>query len=325
MMHATRPVTLSLILAVTQLAHGQNARIPPTADTGLQRFELGFQTADMRTGCIGRRGCNLPSFGLGVGGSLNLTQHFAVDANFLRTPSSSHAAGVLSGGHASEFLAGARAEIRGKRYGFFLKAQPGFFDWSHVVTQITDSSPSKFTFNTGHSTYFASDVGAGFEYSPAPQIHIRAEFTDLVLRYSGSYWTNNFQPSAAVYYGLGRSLAWKPPVYDAKKSHPFDSPTNLVLIGGGLLASTADAITTQRFIAHGRREDVPFVRPFVKYGWSGEIAFMSLEMSGEVAGMYGLHRLGQHWVERIVPVSLAVTHGIFAYNNTKVSSRPSVE
>jgi hypothetical protein len=325
MMHATLPVTLSLIWAIAQLAHGQNARVPPTADTGLQRFEVGVQTADIRTGCIGQRRCYLPSFGLGVGGTLNLSQHFALDSNYLITPSGNEGSTDVDGGRASELLAGARAEARGKHYGFFLKAQPGFFDWSHVITQVAVISPTRATFAFGHRTYFASDVGAGFEYSPAARIHIRAEFTDLVLRYSGGSWTNNFQPSAAVYYGLGRSLAWKPPIYDAKKAHPFDSPTNLVLIGGGLLASTADAITTQRFLAHGHREGVPFARPLVKYGWSGEIAFMSLEMSGEVAGMYGLHRLGQHWVERVVPVSLAITHGVFAYNNSKASSRPPVE
>jgi hypothetical protein len=37
--------------------------------------------------------------------------------------------------------------------------------------------------------------------------------------------------------------------------------------------------------------------------------------------MYGLHRIHQRWVERLVPVGLAVTHGILAYNNTKLSHR----
>jgi hypothetical protein len=325
MMHATRPVTLSLIWAVAQLAHGQNARMPPTADTGLQRFELGVQTANMRTGCIGSRGCFIPSFGLGIGGAMNLSQHFALDTNFLITPASSNGSTDTYGGRATEFLAGARAESRGRHYGFFLKAQPGFLDWSHVITQVTFTSPTAFEFTYGHRTRFASAVGAGFEYSPAARIHIRAEFTDLILRDSGASWTNNFQPSAAVYYGLGKSLAWQPPVYDAKKSHPFGSPTNLVLIGGSVLASTADAVTTQHFIADGYREGDPFARPLVKYGWSGQIALISLETTGEVFGMYGLHRLGQHWVERMVPVSLAITHGVLAYNNSKANSRPPVE
>jgi hypothetical protein len=31
-----------------------------------------------------------------------------------------------------------------------------------------------------------------------------------------------------------------------------------------------------------------------------------------------LHRIGRHRIERLIPVSLAVVHAIFAYNNTNV-------
>jgi uncharacterized membrane protein YfcA len=57
----------------------------------------------------------------------------------------------------------------------------------------------------------------------------------------------------------------------------------------------------------------------VKYGWSGQVAASGLEMTGVVLGMYGLHRIHQDWIERLLPVCVGAAHGILAYNNTKVS------
>ena len=44
-------------------------------------------------------------------------------------------------------------------------------------------------------------------------------------------------------------------------------------------------------------------------------------MTGVILGMYGLRRMHQHWIERLLPVSVGTVHGILAYNNTKVSYR----
>src|ERR1700733_7197686 len=90
-------------------------------------------------------------------------------------------------------------------------------------------------------------------------------------------------------------------------------------VGVGVLGITSDAITTQRFISHGLVEGDPLARPLVKYGWSGQVAASGLEMTGVVLGMYGLHRIHQHWIERLLPVCVGAVHGILAYNNTKVS------
>lgn len=323
-MRGTLPATLLLLLAGARFGWGQEPRptsAPSPASAGLPRYEAGLQIADIRTGCIGSRDCYLPSFGLGIGGTLNLNPHFALDANYLTTPASSSVWTNVDGGRASELLIGTRVEARARHYGFFVKAQPGYFDWSHVITQVTYTS-SSYQFTYGHSTRFVSDLGAGVEYSPTSRVHVRVEFADLVMRYAGS-WENNFQPSAAVYYGLGRSLAWKPPVYDPKKAHPFLSPVNLTLLTGSLLASTADSITTQRALSHGHVEGDPLARPLTKYGWSGQISLMVLELSGETTGMYGLHRLGLHWLERLTPVAIATAHGVLAYNNVRVSSAPA--
>jgi hypothetical protein len=320
--------TLSFWLAFALPVWAEDAVSPANSAhlpaTGLRRFELGVETADVRTGCIGSNLCYLPSFALGLGGSMNLNQHFALDANFLITPQTSafDSSTNNSGGRASELLLGARAEVRARHYGFFLKAQPGYFDWSHVITGVTYPTPYTFAFSYGHRTYFVSDVGAGLEYSPSARIHLRGEVTDLVLHYGGSTWINNLQPSAAIYYGLGKQMQWNPPVYNARRVHPFVGTPNLVLLTASVLAITADAITTQRGLAHGGREGDPFARPLVKYGWSGQISAMSLEIAAETLGMYGLHRVGQHWAERLVPASLAVVHSIFAYNNLNTTFTP---
>jgi hypothetical protein len=313
--------TLSLLVAFVPVVHGEDSpNTAETRDTSLRRFEIGPQTADLRTGCIGSTfSCYLPSFALGGAGVVNINQHFSLDAGFLVTPQTSSGSTNLDGGRGSEFLVGARAEARGRNYGFFLKVQPGYLHWSKAITGVSFPTPATFVFSYGGRTYFASNMGAGLEYSPSPRIHVRGEVTDLLLRYGASSWSNNVQPSAGVYYALGKPLPWTPPVYEARRAHAFMNKTNVALITSSVLAMTADAVTTQRDLAHGGREGDPFARPLVKYGWSGQISAMSLEISAEVLGMYGLHRIGQHWVERAVPASLAVAHSIFAYNNANFS------
>lgn len=314
--------TFSLLIAFAPPAHGEDS--PNTAqaqDTSLRRFEIGAQTADLRTGCIGNAGiCYLPSFALGGAGAVNINQHFSLDADFLVTPQTSAGSTNPYGGRASELLVGARAEARGRHYGFFVRGQPGYLRWSKTITGVSFPTPATLVFSYGSRTYFASKVGAGLEYSPSPRIHVRGEVTDLLLRYGASSWSDNLQPSVGVNYALGKPLAWMPPVYDARRAHAFKSKTNVALITSSVLAMTADAVTTQRGLAHGGREADPFARPLVKYGWSGQISAMSLEIGAEVLGMYGLHRIGQHWVERAVPASLAVAHSVFAYHNANVNS-----
>jgi hypothetical protein len=330
---ATLTVSFFILIAFVPFAGAQSLSsqvVTEGSDASLRRLEVGGQVADIRTGCIGQPRCSLPSSGLGAGASLNLNPNFAVDANFNVTPeSSTTGATYLVGGHASEFLLGARAEVRARHYGFFLKAQPGYFTWSNVVTKVAFSTPTTFTFSYGKSTRFASAVGAGFEYSPYGRIHLRAEVSDLIIRYPATFysatsWTNNLQPSIGIYAGVGRPIDWRPPVYRAETAHSFRDAPNSVLFLGSVLAMTADAITTQRSISHGLQEGDPFARPLVKYGWSGQISAMSLEIAAEAVGMYALHRIGQHRVERMVPVGLATTHGIFAYKNTKVSYNTTV-
>jgi hypothetical protein len=319
-------VSFFILIALVPFAGAQSTSshvVTEGADASLRRLEVGGQVADIRTGCIGQPHCSLPSFGLGAGASLNLNPHFAVDANYNKTPESGSSTNI-AGGNASEFLLGARAEVRARHYGFFVKAQPGYLRWSSVITGVisapTPTAPfTPFNFSYGTSIHFASALGGGFEYSPNDRIHLRAEVSDLLVSYSATTWNNNLQPSIGIYAGLGRPIYWRPPVYRAETAHSFRDAPNSVLFLGSVLAMTADAVTTQRFISHGVLEGDPFARPLVKYGWSGQISAMSLEVSAEVVAMYALHRIGQHWLERLVPVGLATTHGIFAYKNAQLS------
>jgi hypothetical protein len=138
------------------------------------------------------------------------------------------------------------------------------------------------------------------------------------MRYGTHSWTNDLQPTVGVYVELGNTIAWTPPVYDARKTHRFFDKLNVLLITGSVLGMTADGITTQRFIARGGVEGDPIARPLVKYGWSGQISLEAIETGAEIAGMYGLHRIGQHWIERFIPPCIAAAHGVFAYGNSKV-------
>jgi hypothetical protein len=109
-------------------------------------------------------------------------------------------------------------------------------------------------------------------------------------------------------------------VYEPKSTHFFFDKPNLVLLSVSTLAIAADGITTQRFIRRGFQEGDPIARPLVKYGPSGQVAAAGLEIGGELIAMYGLHRIGHHWMERTLPACLAAVHGYFAYANDRFST-----
>jgi len=338
----SRLLALYAVYAFTPLFLGQEqvAPVPPqSAGAGIRRFELGGQAIDMRTGgCFQFPRCDTPQFGLGAGVALNLNSHFALDSGFNVLPRSIvddgyFVNGSVDGGRASEFVAGVRAEARAKHYGFFLHAQPGLVSWSQVTTgegfvREPNGTVLSNYYTHARRTFFASKVGAGFESSQRTRLHVRVDFADLVIRYGHSAiwtcdtcvtWRNNPQITVGLYTGLGKPISWQPPEYNPRAVHPFWDASNLALIGVGLLGITADAITTQRFISHGLVEGDPLARPLVKYGWSGQVAASGIEMTGVVLGMYGLHRMQQHWIERLLPFCVGAAHGILAYNNTKVS------
>lgn len=312
---------IALMLVIAPWLRAQGKALPDAprlaVQQGVQRFEAGVETADMGTG---RRDQTLPSFGMGAEGAWNWKPYLAWEADYLLTPNSSRGANDFMGGHAVELLAGARAEIRTRHYGYFMTEEPGVFVWTRIIKGVVHK-PGSFTFTYGHRRYFASDFGAGFEYSPSSRVHIRTQVTDLVIRHSSADWQNRLQSSAGVYYGFGKSLTWTPPVVRPDSRRTFFTKTNVALITVSTLASIADGVTTQRFRRRGYREGDPFARPLVKYGWSGQAAGIAIEMSGETLGMYGLHRIGHDWLTHTVPVAISAAHAVFTYRNTDLPAR----
>ncbi len=266
----------------------------------------------MRLGtCFGYQGCTTPQFGLGPGFVFNINRDLALDSELNLLPGVDHQPsyfedGSVAGGRVTELLAGLRVEKRARRYGYLLDAKPGMLSWSKAITT--------------RRNFFATKVGGGVEYSPSSRIHLRLDMGDLLVRYDGPagvHWTSNLQTTAGMYVGIGHSIVWNAPGGNRAPSHTFFGTSNLLLMGMSLLGQTADAVTTQRNLSHGAREEDPFAAPFVKYGWPGQIALGVLTNGAEILGMYGLHRMGAHWIERAIPLSIATASAVAAYGNDR--------
>ena len=322
-------VVVMLILMMVPLVRAQGRVLEnapkPVIRRGIQRFEAGVEAADMGTGCGScylPPCCRPPSLGIGAEGVWNWKPYLALEADYLITPNAvEYTSNSNEGGRAIELLAGARAELRARHYGYYLKAEAGSVEWTRVFKNFV-ITPNSFTIHYGRRHSFGSDFGAGFEYSPSSRVHIRTEVTDLLVDFPASVWRDHLQSSAGVYYGFGKNLIWAPPVVRANSLRTFFNRTNVTLITISALASIADGVTTQRFIQRGYREGDPFARPLVKYGWAGQSAAIAIEMGGEAVGMYGLQRIGHRWLARFVPVAISITHAVFAYKNTEYPAQP---
>jgi hypothetical protein len=124
--------------------------VAPPPPATLRRFEIGVDSAAVRTPYTGqgRQGC-CPTLSLGLGASINIDHRFAIDTKLITTPGYSTSVSNFYGGRITEFLSGARAEIRARRYGYFVRAQAGFLSWDHVVTKVLFPTPNTFAFEYG--------------------------------------------------------------------------------------------------------------------------------------------------------------------------------
>lgn len=299
--------------------------LPDAPSATLPRYELGLNVADIRTLCVGNSGCFYPSWATGVGGSINLNQNVALISEANVTATSSSSSTNVAGGRLAEYLVGVRGELRASHYGYFLQGEPGLITWNHAVSVSTPPviTPHSYQFAYTYRYHFVTNIGGGMEYSPSPRVHVRVAVGDLLTSYTLCCWYNNLQSTVGVYTGFGKPLSWRAPTYDSRTAHPFFDIPNVLLITGSVAAMTADSVTTQRFLAHGIPEGNPFVRPLVKYGWSGQLSVQAVETGGDILVMYGLHRIHHHRIERLVPVGVAASHAAFAYHNTQLKSQPS--
>ena len=96
---------------------------------------------------------------------------------------------------------------------------------------------------------------------------------------------------------------------------PFWSLGNKVSVTllAGLVA--ADAITTQRGLSEGLREENPVMRPFVTKGAAGEAAGSALGFGAAVGTVYLFHHTHHYKAERIsMRLMVAVESGFVANN-----------
>lgn len=302
-------------------------------ESGVRRFEVGGQIADIDVGNCGILShCQTPQLALGPGATLNVNRYIAIDAtlNVLTTFDNAHYdsdRGVPAGGRAVEFLVGPRAEVRSRHYGLFAELAPGVLSWSQVTTAYSNGVNVY-----GRDNLFTLKLGGGAEYLPGSRVHVRFDVDDLLTKYNEPYsgfghgnkpWLDSVQISTGVYFGIGKRIDGYAPERRAGAQHRFFDGDNLAVIGVSLLGQTADAITTQRFIAHGQPEQDPLARPLVKYGWGGQIGLAVITNSAEIAGMYWLHRMHHHRIERLLPLPYAVASGVMAYRNDQVGSPPT--
>lgn len=274
---------------------------------------------------------------------MNFSQYLAIDTSFNVTSNSPYDQGSGSGvdnlrlgGHASEFLLGAKGTVRGKRWGLFGDAEPGLLSFSHAALDMsTATSPGgRFGYTFGRRTSFALNLGGGVEYSPRSRMRVRMEVSDLVVDSNdtfttlvplngtkaasgGHIWLDELQTTGSVSWALGKPIIWTPPDIHQAPSHRFFDKTTFAVLTISLLGQASDAITTQRFIKRGRSEGNPISKPFVEQGWPGQIGLSVLDNATQLSVMFALHRLHHHGLERAVPISFGAASGIMGYRNDR--------
>jgi hypothetical protein len=202
---------LFLLFACAGFLYGQDQtqRVSPVnaPDTTVRRFEIGGQFTGLTLGSPGE--INVPKFALGPGFAFNLNRHLALDAYYsvMNLPSCPFTS--CSGGRASEFVAGVRAEAREKHYGMYAYGRPGVFHTTALT--VTESLPG-FTTTTitwPSTSRFVTNVGGGIEFFAPSRVHTRVELGDLLFYYPcsncnpPSTWTNQLQFSVGMYAAVG--------------------------------------------------------------------------------------------------------------------------
>jgi hypothetical protein len=129
----------------------------------------------------------------GVGGrfTFNLNRAIALEAELTYHPKERGASvsglfpgqvfdAALIGGKRTEGLFGVKAGKRGRRFGIFAKARPGFMRFDNVP-DCPNGDVARCT--VGGKAEFALDVGGAFEYYPARRFVIRFDAGDTIIRY----------------------------------------------------------------------------------------------------------------------------------------------
>jgi hypothetical protein len=142
----------------------------------------------------------------GFGGrfTFNVTESLALESEFNFTPSTRTINELIrsgitptrrsSGGEKTQFLAGVKYGYRGKRFGVFAKARPGFIRFNafesidfQFVVQSPDGQPKDILIGVSEkpATFFNVDIGGVFEYYPTKKTVIRFDAGDTIIRFHG--------------------------------------------------------------------------------------------------------------------------------------------
>jgi hypothetical protein len=315
-----------------------------------RRLEFGINTTMLRTLGVTDicAACPWAHWGAGPAVTYNLNSRFAIDGTFSFLQSSGLNLSALVGGNVIQGLAGLKATARGRKFSMFAKARPGFVRWSDgrwTNMQFSPGNPLP-AITTGPRTNFVADFGGGIELAVSKNVTVRTEMSDLAMwwhSYGGTFDTNygfvanvsnNLQISNSVRYHFGRTLETEHRG-ERSKTHRFFDKTNMALWGVTLLADSADMITTRRFMKNCERhspmpddpnfgcaqmESNPIARPFVKHGWAGMISLSAITNGLQITAAYGLHKLGAHKAERVLPLPGAIASGVLAYKNSQLQA-----
>lgn len=331
------------LLAVSGVQAQQSTRPPAPSlqNASLRRFELGSQYAYLGKGVCYRGNCSIPpeiAFGLGL--TLNLTPHIAIDALdsiliHTQQPPAFFNDGSAAGGRGSSIMAGPRFEVRRPRYGLFLYTQAGAEVWSRAPNPFVLGPGSTLITPQpapGTRAFFAIAAGFGAEFIPTPRLHLRVSTGERVVDY-GRVAATSFCPTCAIpptawnsgedfiaglYLASGKQLTLRERYREPRVPHRFFDKANNLLILSATLSSVADAVTTQLFLDKGIPEGNPVERPFVQSGVGGDIALGAIAETAGIGAMYLLHRMGHHWMERAAPAAITVLGARNAYLNSKI-------
>jgi hypothetical protein len=185
-------IALCILVLLDGLARAQSD--VPRFEVGAQYSLLNFDTSSFR---------NAQRWESGVGGrfTFNFNKYVAAEAqiDFFPTHDIERIGPfeVPLWGSKTLTVAGVKAGTRGKRFGIFGKARPGFIHFSEVqgVLCIAITVPCR----QPAKTNYAFDVGGVFEYYPSRRIVVRFDAGDTIIKHKRVFGTDNqFQSSVGV-------------------------------------------------------------------------------------------------------------------------------
>ncbi len=158
-MRITTCLTTLLLVAFAQGAHAQSP---------YEKFELGVHYTTLRVSEKSDQ-----DSGVGARFTYNLNQYLGVEAEVNALPQSREGGGQ----NEVQGFFGARAGIRKKNYGLFVKARPGYNRF-----YLLGVTPGPNAFEQGH-TRFALDLGGVVEYYPNHNLALRLDVGNTMIRY----------------------------------------------------------------------------------------------------------------------------------------------